>query len=590
MNQLQSLDESRVNALLSWSLLSGQTVSETEFLQEIRELPLQRVLPGLIRLLQHGDTSEPWGYGVLDGRVTDLFNAEMANRITAWLSQGRPWIFFSQWQLLFAIKLICRFGSRNVSSLPVTDNQFLRLLLMANDFYPQGEPAPDTAEGIIENLQRTALRGFSLIQREKPLMLIGRYAELFGRLAARTNRGDFNNWMDIQKVLSCKIGIQLDVFRAVLFTLYASSARKLPEAEDEWVLPELGGLNPIELFANIELPKEEVDRLLELVSTSPDAVKEDHEIRYGETIGNPVDFGILLRRPAITLPDGRLVGISGKLLIQRYTCGLYWDIHDALPDDVSAKPNRGLFQTFFGELHERYGRDILQRIERGQLRRRKKVRLMVEVDYVQGGGSNPDSLLIESLGNHKTRCTLFEFKVGRPRYKDSIVEADVHAFEEDLHRKIEVGLDQEIDFYKKVQSGDRSIPGLVSREIAAWFFVIVVTDPFPSMGMFLEPLRKKLATLPDMGEAKRYGPFIMSLMEIEQLETLPKWRVSQILMDWDHGPHRDWPFNTFYANLTRSQPTINRHVDKLADDDMERVRTTILGEQPPKLSRSRVTG
>ena len=584
MNQLQSLDESRVNALLSWRLLSGQAVSETEFLRDIRELPLQQVLPGLIRLLQYGDTNEPSAYGVLDGRVTDLFNAETANRITGCLSQGRPWIFFSQWQLLFAIKLICSFGSRNVSSLPVTDDQFLKLLLMTNDFYPQGESAPDTTEGIIENLQRTALRGFSLIQREKPWMLIGRYAELFGRLAARTNRGDFNNWMDIQKVLSCKMGIQLDAFKAVLFALYASSASKLPEAEDEWVSPQLGSLTPCEFFANTELPKEEVDRVLELVSTSPDAVKEDHETRYGDTIGNSVDFGILLRRPAITLPDGRLVGISGKLLIQRYTCGLYWDIHDALPDDGTAKPNRGLFQTFFGELHERYGRDTLQRIESGQLRRKKKVRLMVEEDYATGGGSNPDSLFIESLGNHKTRCTLFEFKVGRPRYKNSIVEADVQAFEEDLHRKIEVGLNQEIDFYQKVQSGDRYIPGLVTRDIAAWFFVIVVTDPFPSMGMFLEPLRKKLATLPDLGKATRYGPFVMSLMEIEQLATLPKRRVSQLLMDWDHGPHRDWPFNTFYATLTRSQPTINRHVAKLADDDMEGVRTTIFGEQPPEIT------
>ena len=582
MNQLHSIDESRVNALLSWRLLSGQEVSETEFLQEIRELPLQQVLPGLIRLLQYGDTNEPSAYGELDCRVTDLFKAETANRIKGRLSEGKPWIFFSQWQLLFAIKVICSFGSRNVSSVPVTDGQFLKLLLMANDFYPQGESAPDTTEGIFENLQRTALRGFSLIQREKPWMLIGRYAELFGRLAAETNRGDFNNWMDIHKVLSCKMGIQLDAFKAVLFALYASSAIKLPEAEEEWDFPQLGSLIPDEFFAKTELAKEEVDRVLELVSTSPDAVKEDHETRYGDTIGNSVDFGILLRRPAITLLDGRLAGISGKMLIQRYTCGLYWDIHDALPDDATAMPNRGLFQTFFGELHERYGRDTLRRIEGDQLRRKKKVRLMVEADYASGGGSNPDSLLIERLGNHKTRCTLFEFKVGRPRYKDSIVEADVQAFEEDLHRKIEAGLDQEIDFYRKVQSGDRSIPGLVPRDIAAWFFVIVVTDPFPSMGMFLEPLRKKLATLPDSGKNKRYGPFILSLMEIEQLETLPKRRVSQILMDWDHGPHRDWPFNTFYAIRTGGQPTINRHVAKLGDDDMERVRTTIFGERLPK--------
>lgn len=582
MSQLQSLDESRVNALLSWRLLSGDAKSETEFIQEIRELPLQQVLPRLISLLQFGDASEPSYYGVLDSRVTDLFSTALARRIARKLSEGRPWVFFSQWQLLFAIKLICTFGSRNESSVSVTDEQFLKLLLLTNDFYPQGESAPDTTEGIFENLQRTALRGFSLIQREKPWMLIGRYAELFGRLAAKSNQCEFNNWMDIKKVLLCEMGIELDAFKAVLFALYANSASEVPKTEDRWVPPQLGSMIPKEFFAKTALSKEKVDRVLELVSTSPDAVKEDHEATYGNTIGNSVDFGILLRKPAIILPNGQLAGISGKLLIQRYTCGLYWDIHDTLPDDADVRPNRGQFQTFFGELHERYGRDTLQRIESRQLRGKKKVRLMVEEEYASGDAKNPDSLFIESIGIHKTRCTVVEFKVGRPRYKDSIVGADIQAFEEDLQCKIEVGLNQEIDFYQKVQSGERHIPGLVQQDIAAWFFVIVVTDPFPSMGMFLEPLREELATLPDLCKAKRYGPFIMSLMELEQLETLPKRRVSQLLMDWDHGPHRDWPFNTFYANLTRSQPTINRHVAKLGDDDMERIRTTIFGEQRPE--------
>ena len=580
MNQLQSLDETRVNVLLSWRLLYGQAVSETEFLQEIKKLPLKQVLQELISLLQYGDANEPSAYGALDGRVTELYGSETANSITGWLSKGKPWVFFSQWQLLFAIKLICIFGSCNVDNMAVTYDQFLKLLLMTNEFYPQGDPAPNTNEGIMQNLQRTALRGYSVMQREIPQMLIGRYAEIFGRLAAPANKSNFNNWVDIQKVLLDEIGIRLNLLKAVLFSLYSISIADSPHAGDKWVLPQLGSLIPGDFFANTVLPKEEVGRVLELVSTSPDAVKEDHETRYGDSIGNSVDLGILLRRPVIILPDGQLAGISGKLLIQRYTCGLYWDIHDMLPDDVTANPNRGLFQTFFGELHESYGRDTLQRIEGSQLKRKKKVKLMAEVDYVSGDGLNPDNLLIERIGNHKTRCTLFEFKVGRPRYKDSIVEANVQAFEKDLSNKIEIGLDQEIDFYQAVQSGDRVIPGLVTHDITAWFFVIVVTDPSPSMGIFLDSLRKKLAALPVLGKATRYGPFILSLMELEQLEMLPKWRVSQLLMDWHDGPHRDWPFNTFYANHKHNPPIANRHVAKLADDDMERVRTTIFGETP----------
>ena len=541
---------------------------------------MDQVLPSLIRLLQYGESSEPSAYRILDSRVYDLCPVGAANRITDWLAHGRPWVFFSQWQLLFAIRLICTFGSRDEVGVRITDDDFLRLLLMTNDFYPQGESAPSTTEGVIENLQRSALRGYSVIQRENPMMLIGRYAELFGRLAAPANQSDINNWVDIQKVLVDEVGVQLYPFKAVMFVLYSSSIADSTHPGDGWVLPELGSLTPGDFFANTELPKEKVDRAVELVSTSPDVIKEEHQAKYGSTIGNSVDLAILLRNPAITLPNGRLAGVSGQLLIQRYTCGLYWDIHDVLPDDASASPNRKRFQTFFGELHERYGRDTLQRIKSSQKRRGKKIRLLLEEDYASEDGSNPDSLLIENIGSRKTRCTLFEFKVGRPRYKDSIVEADVQAFEEDLGRKIEVGLNQEIDFYRQLQSGERKIPGLAVGDVAAWLFVIVVTDPYPSMGMFLESLRTKLANLPDLGKAKQYGPFVLSLMEIEQLETLPKRRISQIFMDWDDGPHRDWPFNTFYANLPSNQQIINHHGATLADNDMEMVRTTIFGARP----------
>ena len=99
-----------------------------------------------------------------------------------------------------------------------------------------------------------------------------------------------------------------------------------------------------------------------------------------------------------------------------------------------------MFQTFFGELHERYGLDTLWRIRDDQLKAKRQIRLLSEQDYASQGGPNPDSLVIESIGRRNTRCTLFEFKVGRPRYKDSIVEGDVQAFQEDLSRKLEAWL------------------------------------------------------------------------------------------------------------------------------------------------------
>ena len=410
---------------------------------------------------------------------------------------------------------------------------------------------------------------------------------MFGRLARPTSQSRFNSWVDIQRVVNTKLGVQLDALKAVLFALYSNSLAGSSWPGDGEVRPRLGHLIPERYFADTKVPKEELNRILELLTTSPEQIRKEHQAAYGDQIGNPFDLGILLRKPAIALPDGSLAGISGQLLIQRYTCGLYWDIHDALPDGGAVEPNRQSFQTFFGDLHERYGRDTLDRIKSGQIGAGRKMRLLSEDDYPPGSGSNPDNLVIETIGSRNTRCTMFEFKVGRPRYEKSIVKGDVQAFQEDLRLKVEKGLNQEIDFYQQVQSGQRIIPGLLTQNKTRWFFVIVVTDPFPAMGVLLESLREKLANLPVLGNTRRYGPFVLSLAELEQLETLPKSRISQLLIDWDNGPDRLWPFNTFCAHRTRGKPICNSHVEKLAKKDMARVTNTLFGhsihlQQPAK--------
>ena len=581
MNPRALLHESRFQVPISWEIVRGREISEADFVLAISQLPLGQLLPALITLLQYGDASEPATYGELDRRICQLFPSDPALRITDRLSQGSPWMFFSKLQLLYAIKLLCAFGSREPGKARVSNDQLLNLLLMTNGFYSRMESRLDTAEGVEEGLQRLTLLGYSVIQRERPANLIGRYSELFGRLAASASEGTFKSWVDIQKEFAARFGVQLDVFKAVLFVLYGLSTKGSSWPDDGSARPQPGCVIPEQYFADMRLTKGELNCVLDLVATDPDQIRDEHHSAYGDGIGNPVDLGILLRKPVMKLTDGSLAGISGQLLIQRYTCGLYWDIHDCLPDDVNAKPNRRLFQTFFGELHERYGRDILQRIKDAQASEKKTVRLLTEEDYAPGIGSNPDSLVIETIGSCNTRCMLFEFKVGRPRYMESIVGGDVQSFQEDVRRKIEEGLDQEIGFYRLLQASQREIPGLKASNITAWFFIIVVTDPFPAMGILLEPLREKLAGSPALGKSKRYGPFILSLAELEQLETLPKSRVSQLLIDWDTGPDRNWPFNTFYAHRTKNQPIGNSHLSELAEDDMNRVPKTLFGSSVP---------
>ena len=118
-----------------------------------------------------------------------------------------------------------------------------------------------------------------------------------------------------------------------------------------------------------------------------------------------------------------------------------------------------------------------------------------------------------------------------------------------MRRKIEAGIDQEINFCQQLLSGQRVIPNLAGQHIAKWLFVIMLTDPFPSWEILIEPLRQRLASAVDLGNAQLHRPFILSLSELEQPETLPEKRGSELLIEWEMGGNVAGPF-------TRSTRTV----------------------------------
>ena len=90
MNQQFSRLDGRVQVPITWEVMYGQVVSETDFVQAIKELSVAQLLPGLITLLQYGDASEPPGYKTLDRHLFELFCPEKARRIAERLSLGKP--------------------------------------------------------------------------------------------------------------------------------------------------------------------------------------------------------------------------------------------------------------------------------------------------------------------------------------------------------------------------------------------------------------------------------------------------------------------------------------------------------------------
>ena len=195
--------------------------------------------------------------------------------------------------------------------------------------------------------------------------------------------------------------------------------------------------------------------------------------------------------------------------------------------------------------------------------------MVKEREYANDEERTADGLLIETIGSKNTRCTMFEFTVGRPRYDASIVSGDFEAFSEDLERKLGSALEQEINLCQRLLSGEKSIEGLDASEVSRWLFVVVVTDPFPSLGFLVGSLRSKLDVLPEDGSAIYEGPYILSLYELELLEAMRPKRVSDLLIDWANGPNRGLPFTSFVWSRSRRSPR-NAYVEDIGAEAVER--------------------
>jgi len=460
-------------------------------------------------------------------------------------------VFFSKWQLLFAVKMICVYGLDDLPKAEATvpADDIVRLLLIVNDFIHRdfGEADPlDSKSDQWASVKGQLISQTVLFSREQPRYLIGRYYDLFTVRGSKQNRSRYDNWVDIDDVMANNYGFSHREFQAVLLGLYASIPQDIENRRQ--IEGELDfSIDPESWFEKTRIDDNSARRILEAISCTPDQVREDHGEKYGDGVGRVYDVVYLLRHPAILLSSTRLAPLSRQTIVQRYTAGLYWDVHDVLPNR-GAPPNKQQFQAFYGRVLEDYGRDLLERIASQDKRRRS---LIWETEYQSGSEKTTDGLLLESIGT-RYRCNLFEFTVGRPRLEDTVLSGNLDAFDEDLNRKIGSAVNQQIDVLRRVLQGEKTIDGLDPQKTSKWLICVVVSDPYPSYETLVSTLNKDLDELRDEG-VDVSGVYVLSLEELELIETLTKKNhVSQLLLDWKSSHDARMPFKNYFDTRIRN--------------------------------------
>ncbi len=529
--------ESGIGVIVSWAGLGNKLPTESELIDFIKGLNQRDGLIVLIRLLRMADSGKTSAAERLNLDAGKYLKTALGEGIVAMLDQNPNAVFFSRWQLLFGVKLLCVFG--NTKSSEDKPDDVIKLLLMINDFIYRDYGVPGKFESEIEKKESvlsSLIKQNLLFAREQLRYLIGRYYDLF-RVRALNKSSD--NWVDLEAVFLTKTGVSIKEFQALhlgIFSLTPSDQWDGKQAER----PLSFCINPSTTFNSVNINASRTQSILNSITCTPEQVKEEHTAKYKESIGQVFDVTMLLQKPVLRLSEDCIAALSPQLVIERSTKVLYWDIHDALPD--RGNENRTNFQAFFGRLFESYGQDVLKRIRDLDKRRRK---LIGEGEYKSPNEKTTDGLLLERLGS-KESCLMFEFTVGRPRLEDTILPGSILDFQKDLDKKIGTAVDQQVDLLKRLLKGEKTINDLKLRDIKRWFICVVVTDPFPSFEILTSSLSSKLDEFVKNGVDVK-GVYILSLEELEFLETLARRSsVNQVLMDWKSSQDSKIPFSHFF--------------------------------------------
>ena len=131
-------------------------------------------------------------------------------------------------------------------------------------------------------------------------------------------------------------------------------------------------------------------------------------------------------------------------------------------------------------------------------------------------------------------------------------------------------MDQQLDLLSRLVNSERTIDEITSGKVNHWLVCLVVSDPFPSLEALLTPLKDLMKQLPETN-AQYHGPFVVSLEELEYIETLSvNNKVSQILIDWEGSTHAGEPFEQYFYARTRGRE-VNRWVEKRTNEALTQV-------------------
>lgn len=521
-----------IYSYVTYEELRGRAATEAELIDVMRGIPLEYVALVCSRLA-HLVAVRPLDRSLQRNVALQCAPEQLRDRVVALVDEGR--VFIHEEQLLGLIRLAIM-ESPDEDWDEARDADLGRAvgmaLLMFNDLHGSQRPARGTPR---EELAAFALLSLTFQSHDVPRGVIARSEAYWFQLPEELKES--THFIPIAQEFEHATGVELETYVATVVGLYAHVLGVIERAPKEQFAGWIVKSGPEGFFRDAREP--------ERMARGFDALAGDraHFRRAFDKAHGPKYAGVILTpfrlRPLYRQRDGGILTISSRFMLEGLTNTIFWTIADHMTA-VHGRKSGNEFRIFFGEIFERYVNQLLASCY--DLHDVKRTFSDTDATPQKRG---PDAAVFLA-----TRNEFFEATVHRLRHADTVLEANLEAFDKDMNAMIVAKAVELRNAIAAFREGAVVYPAFESAQMRERpvLPVIVLQSPPPWFSLLTERVYAAMANA-GIGAGRDGQPEVLSIDELEMALTAnDDDRLRRLITEKraDRGL-RDVPFRNFMS-------------------------------------------
>lgn len=459
------LSLAKLNALLFWHPIADRS-AQRDLVRELLEDPAKRVA---LRLLAQPD------------RVA-LFEEQLLALMKGAVLWGKP---------------------RGGRELTEQWGEVMRAAFLTSELIGREQDSTGDDE---RDLTVMAVRSLYFNSTEPPANLLARYYDLWLLRPRQVRHSSSANFVDIQAVFQDATGLDLRDYMAAGFALLAHFMRFRTAKDFEKTPFEVSW---DDLKVNLSEP-EAPTRFIQQIARPIAELAREFESMPSQPRAAGASLLPFFKTPVALMESGALVPMSLRLLFENLTDGVYWTLHAHMKARYG---DMGLyrFTSFVGELFQAHVYDALSGAYPDSPPLAK--RLFGEVRYGQPEAESSDAML-----TYGDTLVFFEVSTSRLRYRDTVLEGDLEAFDKDIEKCVVSKAAQLTRVIADFRSGRLRYEGVEPAQIHRIFPVVVLLEAFPEFPLTWRRVHRQLEAGGYLTDVEPLQ--IMSAGDLESVEPL----------------------------------------------------------------------